>query len=115
MLIEVNGIEINPNELEIIQNCIADASFQYGGNSLDIIEIVTAIKAGYRLYLPVTVKENDAEPRNLTGLLDTKSNSVYVRRLNADVLKKLGCEINIKKRRIKNENTCNGKDCKENL
>lgn len=48
--------EIDDNKLEIIQNCIADPSFYYGGNSLDIIEIVNAIKAGYRLKKPRIIK-----------------------------------------------------------
>ena len=48
--------EIDDNKLETIQNCIADPSFRYGGNSLDIIEIVNAIKAGYRLKKPRTTK-----------------------------------------------------------
>ena len=48
--------EIDDNKLEMIQNCIADPSFYYGGNSLDIIEIVNAIKAGYRLKKPRTIK-----------------------------------------------------------
>lgn len=38
--------------LEQTQNIIADDSFQYLGNSLEIIEIVNAIKDGYRLYKP---------------------------------------------------------------
>lgn len=48
--------EIDDNKLEMIQNCIADPSFYYGGNSLDIIEIVNAIKAGYRLKKPSVIK-----------------------------------------------------------
>ena len=35
--------------LKQTQNIIADDSFRYGGDSLDIIDIVNAIKAGYRL------------------------------------------------------------------
>lgn len=31
------------------QNIIADPSFVYGGNSLEVLEIVNAIKEGYRL------------------------------------------------------------------
>lgn len=37
------------DKLKQAQNIIADDSFKYGGNSLDIIEIVNAIKSGYRL------------------------------------------------------------------
>lgn len=55
--------EIDDNKLEIIQNCIADPSFYYGGNSLDIIEIVNAIKAGYRLKKPRTIKVKKGECR----------------------------------------------------
>lgn len=36
-------------DLKQTQNIIADDSFRYGGDSLDIIDIVNAIKAGYRL------------------------------------------------------------------
>lgn len=53
--------EIDDNKLEIIQNCIADPSFYYGGNSLDIIEIVNAIKAGYRLKKPHVTKGKKGE------------------------------------------------------
>lgn len=35
--------------LETAQNIIADESFQYGGNSLTVLEIINAIKDGYRL------------------------------------------------------------------
>lgn len=35
--------------LEQIQNIIADPSFVYKGDSLEVIEIVNAIKNGYRL------------------------------------------------------------------
>ena len=48
--------------LEQTQNIIADDSFQYLGNSLEIIEIVNAIKDGYRLYKPseiITEMENE--------------------------------------------------------
>ena len=55
--------EIDDNKLEMIQNCIADPSFYYGGNSLDIIEIVNAIKAGYRLKKPRVIKEEKGECR----------------------------------------------------
>ena len=44
-------IEIDKKKLKNIQDFIADASFQYGGDSLDILEIVSAIKAGSRLKL----------------------------------------------------------------
>ena len=53
--------EIDDNKLEMIQNCIADPSFYYGGNSLDIIEIVNAIKAGYRLKKPHVTKGKKGE------------------------------------------------------
>lgn len=35
--------------LETAQNIIADESFQYGGDSLTVLEIINAIKDGYRL------------------------------------------------------------------
>ena len=35
--------------LETTQNIIADKSFQYGGDSLIVLEIINAIKDGYRL------------------------------------------------------------------
>lgn len=35
--------------LEQVQEIIADPSFQYKGDSLVIIEVVNAIKEGYRL------------------------------------------------------------------
>ncbi len=35
--------------IETAQNIIADESFQYGGNSLTVLEIINAIKDGYRL------------------------------------------------------------------
>jgi len=35
--------------LETAQNLIADESFQYGGDSLTVLEIINAIKDGYRL------------------------------------------------------------------
>lgn len=37
------------HSLEVTQDLIADESFVYMGNSLHIIEIVNAIKAGWRL------------------------------------------------------------------
>lgn len=35
--------------IDIAQNLIADESFTYGGDSLVVMEIVNAIKDGYRL------------------------------------------------------------------
>lgn len=37
------------HSLEVVQNLIADESFVYRGNSLTIMELVNAIKDGYRL------------------------------------------------------------------
>lgn len=37
------------SSLELVQDIIADETFAYRGNSLHIIEIVNAIKSGWRL------------------------------------------------------------------
>lgn len=37
------------HSLEVVQNLIADESFVYRGDSLTIMELVNAIKDGYRL------------------------------------------------------------------
>ena len=50
-------------KLSQVQNIIADESFRYGGNSLEVIEVVNAIKAGKRLIDVESLKEQINEYR----------------------------------------------------
>lgn len=49
------------SKLQKIQKMIADPDFRYGGNSLDIMVIVDAIKSGYRLCKVEELKEDIRE------------------------------------------------------